>query len=708
IFTIALAPSLYELRGYNYREAFTTANDNEKASPASIRITTDDAVSVYALNKAIRSSDASLVLPVSCLGTEYVVMSSKSDMQAGFTNLSTQSTPSQFCVVAANDDTYVTITPSSPTSIGGLTQRSVTLKRGEAYLVQGSFTTANNGGYDLTGSRVRATKPVAVFGGHQRARIGVTQLSGSRDHLYEQLLPISVWGTRYVLTPFVQPVRGSVAGSDKFRVLAHADSTEVRVNGTLVAVLKADTFFEGDLTAGALLTASKKVMVSLYKKTAGFGTSDPGDPFMMVIPPRRQYGTGYRFSTVRIGSVYREHYITLTGITADMPTIRLDGAPLTARSVEVPNSCFSYVSVPVTDGAHTVTSSSPIGLYVYGYGDADSYGYVGGMEFVPDVLEQTVSAGPDRVVCPGSTTVLTASNAVRSVRWIPSTGLRCDTCAVTVAKVERDTRYIVTAADSLGCFSSDTIMIRVRKIPASYALRSATLMDRLDVPIGSRFRLAVTAASPVWDSLQTTRITATITYDPAFMGSTDDVSVGSSLPEGWRVAVVDSLSDEAQGRLVVIAAGDSAVQRDGVVFLVGFASRLGLSVSSKPDIRLQLSSPTADCSIEQGSGMTINLATCVQSLRNVEIVAEPVVLRAVTFPTDDAMSVSYDLIIGEDADVRVSLYAVDGSRVARLVDEFLPRGEHRYRRPLRGLSPGFYALVAEAHGYVTRQMIIVP
>lgn len=708
IFTLGFAPSLYELRGYNYRESFTTANDNEKASPASVRVTTDNDVSVYALNKAIRSSDASLVLPVSCLGSEYVVMSLKSDIQSGFPTISTNSTPSQFCVVAGEDNTQVTVTPSAPTSVGGTAVRTATLQRGQAYLVQGSYTTANNGGYDLTGSTVRASKPVAVFGGHQRARVDVTSLSGSRDHLYEQLLPVSVWGTRYVLTPFIQPVGGWRTGNDQYRILACADSTEVRVNNVRVAVLKANTFYDGDLTAGALVTTSKKTMVALFKKTAGLGTSDPGDPFMMVIPPRRQYSTGYRFSTVRVGSVYLQHYITVTGITADMPSIRLDGARLSAPAVEVPNSCFSYVSVPITDGAHTISSASPIGLYVYGYGDADSYGYVGGMEFLPDVVEQTVSAGPDRVVCPGSSSVLTATNAVRNVRWTPSTGLSCDTCAMTTANVNRTTTYVVTAADSLGCFSSDTVTLLVRKIPATYALRSASLLDRLDVPVGSRFRLSVTTASPSWDSLRTTRITATITYDPAFMGSTDEVTAGSSLPSGWNVDVVDSLSDAAQGRLVVVATGDTAISRDGVVFLVGFVSRLSRNLSTKPDIRLQLSSSTTDCSIDQGSGMTIHLATCVESLRNVELVAEPVALRSVAYSTSEATTVSFDVAVGQDASVRVCIYAVDGSRVACPVDEYLPQGEYTFRSSLAGLTPGFYALVAECQGYVAHHVIIIP
>jgi hypothetical protein len=710
ILTLSLSPALYELRGYNYREAFTTTNDIEKASPASIRIIADNDVSVYALNKAVRSSDATLILPLACLGTEYVVLSAKSETQSAFPfpGLSTSSTPSQFCVVASSDNTNVTITPSTATFGASVAVQNIVLQKGESYLVQGQFTTDNGGGYDLSGSIIRSSKPVAVFGGHQRARVGITSASASRDHLYEQLLPLSVWGTRYVLTPFVQPRGGWTTGSDKYRVIACADSTEVRVNGSVVARLKANAFFEGDITTGALIRSTKKVMVAQYKKTAGLGTTDPGDPFMMVIPPRRQYGTSYRVSTVQAGGVYTQHFLTVTIITADLPTLRVDGSAVSVPGVEVPNSCFSYVSIPVAAGAHTVSARSPIGLYVYGYGDADSYGYVGGMEFIPDVQEQTVDAGADRTVCPGTPTVLTLRNGVSSIRWSPSSVLSCDTCAQTTARVQRTTTFVVSGADSLGCVSSDTVVLSVRKLPATYALRSAALLDMLSIPVGAQFRLAVQVASPAWDTLRTTRIRTTITYDPLFMGPSDAVTEGPSLPQGWRAWVVDSLSDEDRGVLVVDAAGDSALKQDGVVLWLGFVSRLSEKLSSRPSITMQLSSNTADCSVDQGSGMTIQLAACAESIRKIQLMEEPITLHAVRARRGEGNAIEFVISAGFDADVQVKLYDLHGSCVATLCKEYMPAGEHSFRFTLPSIAPGVYAVVAGVEGYCARRVIYIP
>jgi hypothetical protein len=106
--------------------------------------------------------------------------------------------------------------------------------------------------------------------------------------------------------------------------------------------------------------------------------------------------------------------------------------------------------------------------------------------------------------------------------------------------------------------------------------------------------------------------------------------------------------------------------------------------------------------------MTIHLATCVESLRNVELVAEPVALRSVAYSSSEAKTVSFDVAVGQDASVRVCIYAVDGSRVACPVDEYLPQGEYTFRSSLAGLTPGFYALVAECQGYVAHHVIIIP
>ncbi len=457
--------SSFELLGYNQSTGFSTNNDLETPAPQVFRVQTDRNVACYALNKALTTSDASLILPSALLGKEYYVMSYKSDGVAFGGSPDLQYTPSQFCVIAVDSNTVVSVNTTAPTTETGSAVKNFTLQKGQAYLFQSEYSTSNLR-YDLTGSRIQASKPVAVFAGHQRATLPVEQRGTliSRDHLYEQLLPTSVWGRSYIITPLGQPSGSNVAGSDLWRVVAQEDGTTLNFNNVQVATLNRGQYYETALNTAGLLVASKNVQVALFKKTHSSNqTLQPGDPFMMIIPPRRQYLNDYRFTNIQATPAFNEQFITVVTTKSNSTSIQLDGAALNATFLDIPNTCFSYANIRVNSANHRIQSPQPIGLYVYGFGDADSYGYVGGLALQADLAEVDIDAGPDRLICLGDTARLRVVGAASKVKWTPSTGLNCDTCINVVAKPTQNTSYIVTALDSLGCTQIDTINVIVRK-----------------------------------------------------------------------------------------------------------------------------------------------------------------------------------------------------------------------------------------------------
>jgi hypothetical protein len=468
----------YELFGYNNNGTFVTPNENERISPRVFRVTTDKDVAVYALNQALTTSDATLVLPVSTLGTEYYIMSYNTDgILAANGTLSTQTTPSEFAIVGVEDATDVTIYPTAPTTETGTQIKTVRINRGEAMLFQAEFSRSMLN-YDLTGTRIVATKKIAVFAGHQRALVPVRargQLA-SRDQLYEQMIPRSVWGTTYILTPLAEPEGAPTPTqgvTDLYRVLAAENGTEIRVNGRSVAVLGRGQYYEAPLTQAALLEASQPVMVALFKRSfSGTGGNlRLGDPFMMIIPPRRQYLSRYRFQSCQVahpqgGNTYAEQYITIVTTPNNVRSILLDGDTLRATFREVPNTCYVYANVRVADGAHTIESPRLFGLYVYGYGYADSYGYIGGMAFLPDVPDITVSVGPDREVCIGDSVTITVQGTAYAVKWSVAPGyppvvIPCDTCHTITIAPRATTKLQLVGFDSLGCSVSDDVLITV-------------------------------------------------------------------------------------------------------------------------------------------------------------------------------------------------------------------------------------------------------
>ncbi|MFM8471954.1 MAG: hypothetical protein ACKOBV_00360, partial [Candidatus Kapaibacterium sp.] len=472
IYQLAIQWNGYELRGYNQSLALDPINDNERPVRRTFHITTSENVAVYAMNQSVTTSDAAMLYPVPALGKEYLVLTYKADGVTDNSGPTLSYTPSQFCVVATEDNTIVNVIPSAPSLASGISTKSVTLQRGEAWLCQTAFSTSQLN-LDFSGTRIISSAPVAVFGGHQRALVPVEQrgIIQSRDHLFEQLPPVSVWGRSYILTPLATPPGTTdVAGvTDIYRVIAAEDNTVVRLNTTVIATLGKGQVFEAPLTAAGLLTASAKVCVALFKRSHSIGqTLQNGDPFMLIVPPRAQYLKQYRFTNCQATGDYVYQFITVMTAQSNASSITLDGQPINATWRAVPNTCYVYAHVPMKDGAHTLDSPKLIGLYVYGYGAAISYGYVGGMAFVPDITDDALSAGPDQSICIADTAVIGLRGKAASFSW---SGVRggprppCDSCASFRVAPTQNVTYVLNAVDSLGCSILDSVTVTVYQMP---------------------------------------------------------------------------------------------------------------------------------------------------------------------------------------------------------------------------------------------------
>lgn len=381
----------YELVGYNDMAVEWRQNMDEIPVRLSFHVTSDNLINVYAHSQGNKSSDAFLVLPTNSLGKDYIVLSYKSD---GYFPSSGGRTPSEFAIVATEDNTLVTIKPSTSTFANGTLEQQVTLNKGQVYLVQAEITVENPTG-DLTGTIINANKPVAVFAGHQRATVPLEDFVGttspSRDFLCEQLPPIQAWGKGAFIVPFPQPSQITNRGQDIFRVLAANDNTEIYVDGALLTRLNQGEYYEGRITRPLTITASGPILVAQYKKTSNAeGASYISDPFMMIIPPEEQFIESCKLINIQayeiqdnllFTKVYQEHYITLVVPQDALADTKIDGAPIPGSYQQIPSSNYYYAHVKVSEGKHSITSSKPVGVYAYGYGPANSYGYIGGMYF---------------------------------------------------------------------------------------------------------------------------------------------------------------------------------------------------------------------------------------------------------------------------------------------------------------------------------------
>ncbi len=380
-------------------------------APLAYRVSADAPVSVWQLNPLepegdAFSNDGSLLLPAAAAGQRYVVLT----REQSFERL-----PGFVTVVSTQDAaTDVAITVTAPTAAGA--PDIPALAPGERYETRlGPYevlSLASDGpGADLTGTRIEASAPVAVFGGSQAAAApdtnhclrpeGVCEYDRQTpcgdnydctaaglntccaDHLEHQLLPDHVLGRRYVAAKSFD--RGEAP--DLWRVVAIEDDTHVETVPPQGAhpVLNEGDWFEIESRAHFELLSDKPVAVGQFLASAHApdpnlrGREEPGDagigdPAFIVGVPVDRFLPEHAFA---VPPLYRADYVTVVAPAG--AAVRLDDAPLPVAA-EPLGGTWSVYRVAVADGFHRVTADTPVGVYVYGFEEFVSYGFVAGLD----------------------------------------------------------------------------------------------------------------------------------------------------------------------------------------------------------------------------------------------------------------------------------------------------------------------------------------
>ena len=367
-------------------EAQLSITSNDVVESKGIHVSAGALVTVHGMNEMAASRDGFLALPTASLGTDYIVLS--------YTFLSL------FAVVATQDGTVVTITPTSP--IGPTTPvrppavpYTIALNRGQTYqaLV----------GDDLSGTIVRADKPIAVFSGNACAEIpnGVNFC----DHLVEQLPPTSAWGRRFFTMPLATRV-----GGDRFRFLASQDATTVHVNGVSTVLNNRGHFFELTLSEAAEIVADKPILVAQFSHSKEVDDVSPSDAFMALVPAVEHWRSGYRVVTPSTAGTSVD-FINVVAPTAALGSVRIDGAlvPIEAFT-PIGSTGFHGAQRPVDPGPHTVVASAFLAASAYGFVGDSAYGYPAGMSMIAEVDARTATrltptGTPPPTTCQGTSAV---------------------------------------------------------------------------------------------------------------------------------------------------------------------------------------------------------------------------------------------------------------------------------------------------------------
>lgn len=334
--------------------------------PIGLHVTSDKPISVYALNKRSFSADAAVILPINALGKEYYV-TAHYEPDGDRINAARES---NMIIVGVQDGSEVEIIPSTNTYNGLIAGEStvVTLNAGEVYHIKADG--------DLTGTYVRSVssdsddcKNIAVFGGNVFTNVG--GCGDARDHLLEQMFPVSTWGKNFMFIPYE-----SRFGGDYVKIIAAEDGTEVNISGESVINLDAGEYYINKALSGVrTVTSNKPISFAQFSRSRSCDNTQ-SDPFYILVSPLEQRINKVTFNAFDVEVIDR-YYLTLITEAGATNNIFLDGSSISNRFIQVGNA--AYASIQISRGNHTLEAEEGVIAFVYGYGDAESFGYSAGV-----------------------------------------------------------------------------------------------------------------------------------------------------------------------------------------------------------------------------------------------------------------------------------------------------------------------------------------
>lgn len=363
------------------------------------KLTSDLPIIAYQFNPldnvAVFSNDASLLIPRTAYDSEYYVLT----MPTLDRRPQNHSYNGYVAIVAAEDNTVIEVTPTAAVRASA-TQAAIPANTPTMFTLNAFdvLTLQANGAGDLTGTKVRAvngTQTFGVFGGHEATGFGEmtppnqTNVAGPccADHLEEMLFPTSTWGRQFAIT------RSKDRGTnepDVLRIMAQKPNTTLTfdpapASGTCTA-LQPGKFCEVKIKVDTAVTSTEPVLIGHFLQSAIWqdpffgGSVGEGDPSFSIAVPVEQFRTEY---TVLVPSQYNKNFLSITATAAG--SVQVDG--LAVAMTGFAGNQFRAARMQVNAGQHVIKCPAGCGVEVYGYSDAVSYMFAGGLDLKKIVLE---------------------------------------------------------------------------------------------------------------------------------------------------------------------------------------------------------------------------------------------------------------------------------------------------------------------------------
>jgi len=367
--------------------------DGETITNNGYHITSDEPIGVFVYTSDLQyAGEGYQALPVSAWGSEYFNFSYYDFLYTG----NGQHHPGGFIVIASEDQTSVTIdlkgmgygyaTTKAGKKIGE--QIKVTLGAGQTYMVAGDNKTT--GVFDLTGSRITSSKPVAVVSFHEFSCL-TSYCTNFGNYMDEMLLPTFDWGTKYATIQFTRT--GTVQNlGDYFRAIGCQDNTTMKVKyyniSTNALVGQKQTtlkkagdffdFFDGScgniqsINGLSVWESDKPMMVMQYSYSHMWDGDLNWSPVMIQLNPLSQYARNIAFLVPPDFPSEMDLLVVRDTTTKDtklLESVKLDGEQFSRKTSSIlynqitgTNLNWAKYTVPV--GMHTLESDTKMAGFI--------------------------------------------------------------------------------------------------------------------------------------------------------------------------------------------------------------------------------------------------------------------------------------------------------------------------------------------------------
>ncbi|XP_073179617.1 IgGFc-binding protein-like [Lepidochelys kempii] len=324
---------------------------------STILIQADKTISVLSVNSKPYSIDTTVVYPIEKLGTVYYIV----------TPSGKNSGKKEFAVIAGQAPTTVDIHVKVAVMFKGRiyaagSKLTVALAPYQALQLQSSA--------DLSGTKIESWEDVAVLTGHS-----CVDQNTNCDHAVEQLLPVSSWGSTYIIPPLSLQTKFDIAyivASQNTRIDYQSGPTRASRNILAGQVVE----FQVRDSHPLYISASAGIQVLLFFTGAKKGKSTY-DPFLINVPPITNYCQSYHIDGMK---EFENHVLIIikssesSGITSEKK------AKGKVRWRQIPGTEYSWGEYNFGKGisAHSIQHpSSPFGLLSFGGDDHSGYGSSG-------------------------------------------------------------------------------------------------------------------------------------------------------------------------------------------------------------------------------------------------------------------------------------------------------------------------------------------